>query len=531
MPLVYSYLRFSDPRQAAGSSADRQTEYAQRWAAERGLVLDEALSMQDHGLSAYHQRHVKVGALGVFLRAVEDGRIEPGSVLIVEGLDRLSRAEPLQAQAQLTQIIHAGITVVTAADGQEYSREAIRENPYKLIHSLVVMIRAHEESDTKSKRVRASIRRQCEGWLAGTFRGVIRNGRDPHWVRRDGDGWAMIKERAEAVRYAVRRFMDGLGAVAIVREMAAAGMTMTESGRLNANTLYRTLRNRSLVGEREFDVGGEVYRLHGYYPPLLTPDEFDALQLAVDRRQGKRGVGEIPSILTGMGIAVCGYCGGAIVSQNLMGRKRQPDGSPWPGHRRLICTSHSNGHGCPVPGSMQAAPVERALMIYCSDAMRMDALFNGGDSGQALRAQLAATRKRHGATQAKLDRLAAALAEDSGAVPLTVLRQMRLLEADAEQDRIAIAALERELAGLRPAPSPGLAEKWMQLIHGVEDLDADARMQARELVRASFSRIAIWHAGDPACGDGVIDMEITARGGGSMRIRIDRATGGLIDGG
>jgi DNA invertase Pin-like site-specific DNA recombinase len=138
MPLVYSYLRFSDPRQAEGSSADRQLEYAQRWAAERGLVLDESLSLRDEGLSGYHSRHVSHGALGVFLRAVEDGHIEAGSVLVVEGLDRLSRAEPLKAQAQLTQIIHAGIRVVTAADGQEYSLESIKANPYRLIHSLVV---------------------------------------------------------------------------------------------------------------------------------------------------------------------------------------------------------------------------------------------------------------------------------------------------------------------------------------------------------------------------------------------------------
>ncbi len=34
---------------------------------------------------------------------------------------------------------------------------------------------------------------------------------------------------------------------------------------------------------------------------------------------------------------------------------------------------------------------------------------------------------------------------------------------------------------------------------------------------------------NPAGGAGVIDMELTARGGGSMRIRIDKATGGLID--
>lgn len=79
------------------------------------MQLDAALSLRDEGPSAFHQRHIKQGALGVFLRAVEDGRIQSGSVLVVEGLDRLSRAEPIQAQAQLAQIINAGITVVTAS--------------------------------------------------------------------------------------------------------------------------------------------------------------------------------------------------------------------------------------------------------------------------------------------------------------------------------------------------------------------------------------------------------------------------------
>src|SRR5574340_1697060 len=302
MALVYSYMRFSDPRQAAGSSADRQAEYAQRWAAERGLVLDESLSMADHGLSAYHQRHVKVGALGVFLRAVEDGRIEAGSVLIVEGLDRLSRAEPLQAQAQLTQIIHAGITVVTAADGQEYSRDAIKANPYKLIHSLVVMIRAHEESDTKSKRVRAAIRRQCEGWIAGTWRGIIRNGKDPHWVKWNGQAFELVPARAEALRHAIGRFHAGLGSVQIMRELAERGMSLTDSGKLVAAHLYKTVRSRLLLGERDMTVGGESYILPGYYPALLTEAEFEALQVVVDRRAGRRGMGEIPSIMTGMEI-------------------------------------------------------------------------------------------------------------------------------------------------------------------------------------------------------------------------------------
>ncbi|HDV8353236.1 TPA: recombinase family protein, partial [Burkholderia vietnamiensis] len=215
---VYSYLRFSDPKQAAGSSAERQMEYASRWATEHDMQLDAALTLRDEGLSAFHQRHIKQGALGVFLRAVEDGRIQSGSVLVVEGLDRLSRAEPIQAQAQLAQIINAGITVVTASDGREYNRERLKAQPMDLVYSLLVMIRAHEESDTKSKRVKAAIRRQCEGWIAGTWRGIVRNGKDPHWVQQREDGaFEPYPERAMAIRTMIDLFFAGHGAMEIAR--------------------------------------------------------------------------------------------------------------------------------------------------------------------------------------------------------------------------------------------------------------------------------------------------------------------------
>ncbi|WP_306454031.1 recombinase family protein [Burkholderia sp. MSMB1835] len=145
---------------------------------------------------------------GGFLRAVEDGQVPAGSVLIVEGLDRLSRAEPLQAQAQLAQIVNAGITVVTASDGREYNRERLKAQPMDLVYSLLVMIRAHEESDTKSKRVKAAIRRQCQGWIAGTWHAPIRVGKDPHWVRKtEAGGFELADDRAAAVHLVIEIFI------------------------------------------------------------------------------------------------------------------------------------------------------------------------------------------------------------------------------------------------------------------------------------------------------------------------------------
>lgn len=94
----------------------------------------------------------------------------------------------------------------------------------------------------------------------------------------------------------------------------------------------------------------------------------------------------------------------------------------------------------------------------------------------------------------------------------------------------------KQAAGSSADRQTEYAQRWaaarglvLDLWEGVEALDTEARMRARELVRASFSRIRIWHSGEPAVEKGILDMELTARGVGTMRILVDRATGGLID--
>jgi hypothetical protein len=176
-PAVYSYTRFSDPRQGTGQSVERQTQLAAQWAASRGLVLDASLSMHDEGLSAYHQRHVKTGALGVFLAAVEAGRIASGSILLVEQFDRLSRRTALEAQTQLviSAVAHEGLTVlvngkpaklaivtadgriVAAGDDVAEEAQAVAVNCYRSFLKGTGHLRVHSkpiEREPSSKRKR-----------------------------------------------------------------------------------------------------------------------------------------------------------------------------------------------------------------------------------------------------------------------------------------------------------------------------------------------------------------------------------------
>ena len=504
----------------------RQAEYARRWAAEHGLVLDDALTMRDEGLSAYHQRHITRGALGVFLAGVEDGRIASGSVLIVEGLDRLSRAEPIQAQAQLAQIINAGITVVTASDGREYNRESLKAQPMDLVYSLLVMIRAHEESDTKSKRVRAAVRRQCEGWIAGSYRGLVRNGRDPQWLRLNGNAWVEIPERVEAVREAVRMFVAGHGGTRVARALIERGMQVGD-GEPSGPNLYRTVRLPALIGIKRIDVGGESYRLDGYYPAILDRATFDALQLAIGQRERRRGPGEIPGIVTGIGVTVCGYCGAGVAGQNLLGRKRQANGQPQPGHRRLMCCRSSAGGDCPVGGSCQAGPVERALLDYCADQLNLSALLDGGDQGDTLRRTLATTRQAIADTEAQLERITDALLADTDAAPIVFARKARALEAQLAEQRATLEHTEHELARLARADTPALADAWAALREGALALEETPRLKARQLVADTFERIAIYHRGFvPAETDGkTIDLLLIAKGGTTRALSVDKRTG------
>ncbi len=135
-----------------------------------------------------------------------------------------------------------------------------------------------------------------------------------------------------------------------MRTLAEEGLQLTNGGN-PAGQLYRILRNRALIGEKVLEIDGEEYRLAGYYPSLLSAEQFADLQQATEQRAKRKGTGEIPGLITGLRISYCGYCGSAMVAQNLMNRGRREDGGPQHGHRRLICVGNSRAWAAPSPAA------------------------------------------------------------------------------------------------------------------------------------------------------------------------------------
>jgi DNA invertase Pin-like site-specific DNA recombinase len=181
---AYSYTRFSTPEQAKGDSATRQAQYAQRWCERHDIELDNELTFRDEGVSAYEGTNAEKGALGAFLRAVENGDVPRGSYLLVESLDRISRQKPHKAVRLMGDIIEHGVTVVDLSDNEkEYSEETLEQDNSALIMMVLRFARANEESALKSARVAAARERQRQKFASNEPLTQAYTRQLPGWLR------------------------------------------------------------------------------------------------------------------------------------------------------------------------------------------------------------------------------------------------------------------------------------------------------------------------------------------------------------
>lgn len=450
MPKAYSYIRMSRPEQLRGDSLRRQREAADAWAAARGVTVDDTI--QDLGVSAFRGKNRTEGALAAFLKLVEDGAVEPGSYLIVESLDRLSREAVIDALPRFIDLIKAGVVVVTLLDGQEYSREKLTKDWTPLILSLAVMARAHEESRTKATRV-------GEAWAkkrANAAAGTVLTSRVPAWLEvRDG-AIMVMPDRVEVVRRIFRETVDGHGRRAIVRRLNQEGVP-TFQGRKGwqPSTVAKILRNRSVMGEfqafRSDDKGVrrvEGAPLAGYFPTIVSEADFLRAGLAMRSRgtaPGRRGEG-ITNLFPGL--VRCAACGSAMQIEN--------KGRPPKGARYFACSNARRGVGCGNTRRWRLEMVEKAILSRLWN-VDLSALLNPSDHD---RGALEAHEMRSALEDAELRRrrlLDLVEAGDEAAVERVKLLGVRIKEL---KSGLAEAEEARKLTENAPTPRAHLVTAW-----------------------------------------------------------------------
>ncbi|MDN7880966.1 recombinase family protein [Burkholderia aenigmatica] len=395
---AYSYLRFSTPEQAQGDSFRRQTAMAEAYAQQHGLELDTTLRFADKGVSAFRGKNATgTGALKLFLRAVEDGEIEANCYLLVESLDRITRNVITDAQSLFLRIVSEGVTLVTLADGKVYSKAAIDANPVDLIMSLLVMIRAHEESLTKSKRLK-------QAWAGKRAKveaeGAVLTSKVPAWLQVVDGRIEVIENRAALVRRVFALTLEGQGKETIARTFNAEGIVpFGRAQQWHGSYVHKIQTNPACIGTlttRTLEhVDGKAHRQpHGtvpdYYPIVVDPETFARVQALKETSGNTKAKGAVPLQNVLAGLAVCPLCGSRMVRVT-KGRGSKA-GKPY-----LVCSRAKGGAGCDYKAvrldSVEDAirgshgEITAALSAYGSDGLAKE-IENLDAAAQALEEQI-----------------------------------------------------------------------------------------------------------------------------------------------
>ena len=294
-PKAYSYLRFSTADQIRGDSFRRQTELARTWCEKTGVPLVD--NYRDLGVSAFRGANADKGALKAFLDRVESGVIEPGSYLIVESLDRLSRTDITFALQMFLGLINAGIVIVTLADQRVYDRERINDGNFTdIIISLTILSRANEESRIKSSRL-------CAAWANKRARASVEKttSRCPSWMRMkpDRSGFELIPEKTAIVRRIFEMTALGKGQMHIAKVFTVEKVPCLNKSarRWYCGTIKNVLRSRAVIGEYEPSkmIAGKRSFLEGvpdYFPAAIPMDLYATAQRLQRVRPSYRGRGQ-----------------------------------------------------------------------------------------------------------------------------------------------------------------------------------------------------------------------------------------------
>lgn len=229
------------------------------------------------------------------------------------------------------------------------------------------MLRAHEESKTKSERV-------SKAWEKNRNTKKIITKLAPKWLIADGDKWIVDKEKVKIIERMFELYEQGNGYQKIARALNADGIPTWGNHKEDDDIIHEWqvgsvshfLNNKALIGIYETN---KIPAREGYFPAVIDRTRFNNLQRAM---ASKNFTGDRSNLTTGVsnlfsGRAYCGICG-ARMKTAVTSRKT--------GERYyyLHCnTAYSNPKNC------QAKPVnykvvEKQFLMWLSE--RNKSVFN-----------------------------------------------------------------------------------------------------------------------------------------------------------
>lgn len=328
---AYIYCRYSSEMQSQGDSLRRQFQSCNDAIKKYNLYIKEKIT--DEAFSGYHGDNLLNGKLKKFIDDANSGDIEPGAILIVENLDRITRLQPSKALNIIMNILNTGLEIYQTSPSHLFSFKDKTSEAINIIMITLFAQRAHEESDTKSYRVKEAWMARIERILKGEQKIVL--DKAPYWLDivekkfETTDEYGNISfKKMKAYEINKERSAEVLKILELLKDIGfkdACKIINQESKKVwTVKALQRLLESTTLYGEwnlnlSEREDGKKVLKSRGLelpaiYPAIISKHDFLTIKERIQFRSGGRGGGRKSTKNHNIfsKLIFCAHCGGTM---------------------------------------------------------------------------------------------------------------------------------------------------------------------------------------------------------------------------
>lgn len=484
MAMVYSYIRFSSKPQEQGDSVRRQVGLGDKWMKRHPEhTLDTTLRLRDLGVSAFRGKNLDKdkGDLGKFIALAkqEHSPIAPGSILMLESLDRFSRQPPRKAYAAFCALVEAGVSVLTL-DPEQLIDERNIDDMASTLTIIIKMQLGYEASRDKSR------------WLSQAWEGKRKRAmedntpmttRCPAWLYWDekAGAWAAQEGAKETLEYIFKRTCEGIGRQRLLAELQGRFKTFGKAKRWNGTMLSSILKDRMVLGELTplRKSSKRQPPIVGYYPRMIEDEVFYRARGGIESRKHATGRHtQFVNLFVGLVRFPDGHQGQIQTATWASGNG---------GHiaRRFVSSGHRERVAGACPLSLDYSKVERYVMpcIYQLKAPNILHTTTSPDDTLSLKRELAGMVARYAELEKELT---------GGRKPVPeLLKAIDVVSGAMDGIRQKIDHLEAQNATARAKPVESIHETLRTIAAKPEEDRHDLRLRLRGLIADVVERIEI----------------------------------------
>jgi hypothetical protein len=472
MPRCYSYIRFSSKKQEQGDSIRRQVEKRNTWIANnKGCFLDTEINLEDLGISAATGDNLdpRKGNLGKFVELCRNGKIERGSYLIFERLDRFSRKAVLKVTSLLDELVtDYGLKIVVLDPSEQIIDETNIGNTDIVLSVVLQLQMAFEQSREKAYRVgQAWVRKRqlAQG-------GNVVTKKCPAWLfwSEEKKAFQVKKEAGEAIQFIFDKAASGVGQVKIVRELNNKFKPISKPTpkspvpQWNTSYVNKILHDQSVLGVYQpmrFDEKKNRVPacdpIKDYFPRIISDELFHQARYAQSHNKRANTTKRTDFVNILSGLVKCVPDGNTMQIQT--SRIKRKNGEKYV-QRRLVSYGHKrNDKSCPL--SIEYFAFEGLILRAMKEIRKEDILdsFEPTSEAATLEQSISGARRHIEEIDKKIkDHKYMALLDDLVEAKLSATQQLqdyedRLKRVRGLQPRTRedIARDIRELTGQRTA--------------------------------------------------------------------------------